>query len=69
MNKNLLKAEIVTKGMTIGQLAEGIGVKESALYSRLSRSSEKPFTLELASKVSIFLGLSPERAFEIFLKP
>lgn len=52
MEKNLLKAEIVQKGFTIGQVAVAIGVNEAALYSRLSKSSKKPFTLELVSKFS-----------------
>lgn len=68
MDKNLLKSEIIKKGLTIGQLAVGVGVNEAALYSRLSKSSTKPFTLDLASRVSSYLSLSPERAFEIFLK-
>lgn len=68
MDKNLLKAEIVQKGFTIGQVAVAIGVNEAALYSRLSKSSKKPFTLDLASKLSTYLGLSPNRAYEIFLK-
>lgn len=55
MEKNLLKAEIVQKGFTIGQVAVAIGVNEAALYSRLSKSSKKPFTLELVSKLSTYL--------------
>lgn len=67
MNRNLLKAEIVKQGYTIGDVAKQIGVNEAALYSRFSKSSTKPFTLELASKLSEFLRLSPEEAYAIFL--
>lgn len=68
MDKNLLKAKIVQNGFIIGQVAVVIGVNEAALYSRLSKSSKKPFTFELASKFSTYLGLSSNRAYEIFLK-
>lgn len=67
MDKNLLKAEIVRQGLTIGQLAQAIGVKETALYSRMSKNSSKPFTLDLASKISVYLKLSPEKVYEIFI--
>lgn len=67
MNRNLLKAEIVRQGYTIGDVARKIGVKESVLYSRFSKNSTKSFTLELASKLSECLKLSPDEAFAIFL--
>ncbi|HAH71443.1 MAG TPA: hypothetical protein DCL74_07155 [Succinivibrionaceae bacterium] len=68
MNIDLLKAEIVRQGLTISKVAAAIGVSDATLYSRFSKASGKPFSLELASKLSQYLGLSPDTAFNIFLK-
>lgn len=68
MNIDLLKAEIVKQGLTISKVAAAIGVSDATLYSRFSKASGKPFSLELASKISKCLSLSPDTAFNIFLK-
>lgn len=68
MNIDLLKAEIVRQGLTISKVAAAIGVSDATLYSRFSKASGKPFSLDLAVRISDLLSLSPETAYEIFLK-
>lgn len=65
MNANVLKGEIVAKGMNVETLAQKIGVDRSSMYRKLNNFEK--ITIGEAQKIKDALGLSDEKATEIFL--
>jgi len=60
-----LKAAIVEKGFTIGEVASAVNLSQATLYRRL-RGDGGSFSLRDVAKISAFLGLNTERINEIF---
>lgn len=64
VNAKKLKAAIVERGLTVPQVASGIGVNAATLYRRLTRPDT--FTIAEARKIADFLELSTEDVNRIF---
>lgn len=65
VNANKLRGKIVEKGISVGKVADLIGMNRSSLYRKLN-DSEK-LTIGEAIKLKNVLELSNYEAFEIFL--
>jgi plasmid maintenance system antidote protein VapI len=65
MNAKVLKGEIVAKGMNVETLAHKIGVDRSSMYRKLNNFEK--ITIGEAQRIKDALGLSDEKATEIFL--
>lgn len=64
MNMNKLKGKIIEKGMSIGDLANEIGVDRSTLYRKIGNIEK--FTIREASDIKVALGLDNDDACDIF---
>ena len=64
MNINMLKAQIALKGKKNSDIAELLGISKSAIYRKLSGKSD--FTRKEILLLINFLGISTDRAMEIF---
>jgi plasmid maintenance system antidote protein VapI len=64
MNANALKGEIVARGLNVEKLAKKIGINRASMYRKLNNFEK--FTIGEAQKIKKVLGLSDERANEIF---
>lgn len=56
MNKALLEYKMQTKGKSIGDMCEMLGISRSAFYRKCNGKSE--FTISEIQKIVDFLGLS-----------
>lgn len=63
MNVNKLRGKIVEHGLTVGQLAERIGIGRAALYRKMKDGS---FTVREAQLISRELSLSSQDVMDIF---
>jgi len=63
MNINKLRGKIVENGLTIGQLAERIGIDRATLYRKMKDGS---FTVKEAQSISRELSLSTQEVMDIF---
>lgn len=64
MNANALKGEIVGRGMNVETLAQMLGIDRATMYRKLNNFEK--ITIGEAQKIKESLGLSDERANEIF---
>ena len=55
MQANLLRGEIVSKGMTVKSLADAIGMKHKTLYNKINGSSQ--FTVDEAIEICTVLKI------------
>lgn len=67
MNSNLLKAEMVKKGINGQTLSEEIGISESAFYRKMNGSSQ--FTQGEIRSIADALQMTRETIFAIFFDP
>jgi len=65
VNINKLKGKIVENGMTIGSLAEKIGVDRATLYRKMSNNGETMLVKD-ANSIVAALNLSVDDAVAIF---
>lgn len=65
VNINKLKGKIVENGMTIGALAEKIGVDRATLYRKMSNNGETMLVKD-ANSIVAALNLSIDDAVAIF---
>lgn len=65
MNVNKLKGKIVENGLSVGKLADLIGIERSSMYRKLN--DFKKITIGDAEKIKGALKLNDEEAYEIFL--
>lgn len=66
MQANLLRGEIVSKGMSVASLAEAIGMKPKTMYNKLNGNSQ--FTIEEAKAICSVLDIQgAEKKASIFL--
>lgn len=64
MNSNLLKAELVKKGISVADFGKKIGVSKKTIYSRFNGYTE--FTQEEIKKSIEILGLDTGTVMLIF---
>lgn len=60
-----LKGKIVENGLTIGQLADKIGVDRATLYRRFSKGGQS-FTIKETKDICEALKLTKDEAVDIF---
>jgi cyanate lyase len=65
INTNELKAEVVRKGMTLGELAEIIGLSWSGFWKKTA--GQNSFTLEEVRAIRDALNLDDKAVKNIFL--
>ena len=66
VNVNKLKGKIVENGLTIGILAEKMGIDRSTLYRKINNNGEM-FTIREANLICSILNLDAHEATAIFL--
>lgn len=66
MNKNLLTARMVEKGVTNAQLAEALSIDEATLYRK--KSGQSDFYRREIQIIKQFLGLSDQDIRLIFFE-
>lgn len=67
LNANKLRGKIIERGLSIGFVAQQIGVHKSTFYRKLS--GECQFTIKDADIITKELNLSTEDAVDIFFGP
>lgn len=65
MNIRKLKAAMVERGISTGQLADRIGINRSTLYRRIAAQGRN-FTIGEAESIAAALNLSPAESTAIF---
>lgn len=65
INSNELRAEVVRKGMTLGELSEAIGLSWSGFWKKTS--GQNSFTLEEVRAIRDTLDLDDKSIKNIFL--
>ncbi len=65
VNINKLKGKIVEKEMTIGKVADKMGIDRATLYRRMKDKGET-FTIGEARAIAEILALTPQEATAIF---
>lgn len=65
MNVNKLKGKIVERGLTVGKLAEEIGIERSTFYRKLKKNGAT-LTIKEVNLIVMVLGLTEKEAMEIF---
>lgn len=65
MNIRKLKAAMVERGISTGQLADRIGINRSTLYRRIAAQG-RDFTIGEAESIAAALNLSPAESTAIF---
>lgn len=65
VNTDKLRGKIVERRMTVGDVADKIGVDRSTLYRRLNGFSGS-FTIDEADKIATVLDLTPDELNRIF---
>ena len=63
MNANKLKGKIVERGMTVGRLAQEVGMDRATMYRKLKDGS---FTVKEAQLIGLALGLTKQDVMDIF---
>ena len=59
-NKNMFRAQMVLKGITVRELSEKLGINESTLYRKIN--ADGSFTREEINQLIVILGISDPRA-------
>ncbi|MCG1029277.1 helix-turn-helix transcriptional regulator [Virgibacillus halodenitrificans] len=65
MNVNKLKGKIVENGLTVGELANQIGMDRSTLYRKISNDGDS-LTIKDVNLICRVLKLTKEEAMHIF---
>ncbi|APC48269.1 phage repressor protein [Virgibacillus halodenitrificans] len=65
MNVNKLKGKIVENGLTVGELANQIGMDRSTLYRKISNDGDS-LTIKDVNLICKVLKLTKEEAMSIF---
>lgn len=63
---NKLRAKVVERGLTIGQVAYHLGIDRSTLYRKMRDNSGRRFSVLEVQKLSTILRLSPSEIQDIF---
>ena len=63
VNANKLKGKIVERGMTVGRLAQEVGMDRATMYRKLKDGS---FTVKEAQLIGLALGLTKQDVMDIF---
>lgn len=67
MQMNELKAEIVRNGMTLGEVADKIGMQRTTLWRRFKNPDE--FTMSEVKRIVAVLNLTGNKVLTIFFGP
>ncbi len=65
VNVNKLKGKIVERGMSVGALAQAIGMDRATLYRKISNDGDTMLVKD-ANNIVTALGLSADEAIAIF---
>lgn len=63
---NKLRAKVVERGLTIGQVANHLGIDRSTLYRKMRDNSGRRFSVLEVQRLSTILRLSPSEIQDIF---
>lgn len=63
---NKLRAKVVERGLTIGQVAHHLGIDRSTLYRKMRDNSGRRFSVLEVQQLSAILRLSPSEIQDIF---
>lgn len=66
INRNILKAKVIAKGMTMDGLASDLGIDRTTFYRRLRDAT---LTVGNIHKIIEVLELTPQETVDIFLCP
>lgn len=63
---NKLKAKVVERGLTVGEVAEQLGINRSTLYRKMRDQTGKSFTVKEVQHLSTILQLTTTEIQDIF---
>lgn len=66
INVNKLRGRIVENGMSVGEVAQELGMDRSTLYRKLKDTSGETFTVSEVQAISRILNLSAQDVTDIF---